>query len=265
MLRGSEFTPGRLNSEELKKQVYSQKILFFNPCRIFTKYCMNTWAEFLFRFYTNLNPPENLPDDVRWLYPQGRQDVLTILKVFLQKYYADDRKRVLLLGINPGRYGAGITGINFTAPKQLKEICGIDNPFSGTELSAEFIYKMIEAYGGVKRFYSNFFISSVCPLGFVQHGKNLNYYDDRRLLDTIEPFMIENLTKLVSFNVNREICICIGGEKNFKYLSALNNQYHWFQEIVSLPHPRFIMQYKRKFLDDHISHYLKVLKDNRRF
>ena len=221
---------------------------------------MNTLAEQLFRFYTNLNPPENLPDNILWLYPQQRQDVLDILEVFLKKYYSDDHERILLLGINPGRYGAGITGINFTAPKQLKEICRIENPFSGTELSAEFIYKMIEAYGGVKEFYSNFFIGSVCPLGFVQNGKNLNYYDHKLLLKAIEPFIIENLTKLISFNVNREICICIGGEKNFKYLSSLNNRYNWFQEIVSLPHPRFIMQYNRKFLDDYINRYLNVLK-----
>ena len=221
---------------------------------------MNTLAEQLFRFYTNLNPPENLPDNILWLYPQQRQDVLDILEAFLKKYYSDDHERILLLGINPGRYGAGITGINFTAPKQLKEICRIENPFSGTELSSEFIYKMIEAYGGVKEFYSNFFIGSVCPLGFVQNGKNLNYYDHKLLLKAIEPFIIENLTELFSFNVNREICICIGGEKNFKYLSSLNNRYNWFQEIVSLPHPRFIMQYKRKFLDDYIKRYLNVLK-----
>ena len=221
---------------------------------------MNTLAEQLFRFYTNLNPPENLPDNILWLYPQERQDVLDILEGFLKKYYSDDHERILLLGINPGRYGAGITGINFTAPKQLKEICRIENPFSGTELSAEFIYKMIEAYGGVKEFYSNFFIGSVCPLGFVQNGKNLNYYDHKLLLKAIEPFIIKNLTKLISFNINREICICIGGEKNFKYLSSLNNRYNWFQEIVSLPHPRFIMQYNRKFLDDYINRYLNVLK-----
>ena len=224
---------------------------------------MNTWAEQLFGFYTNLNPPENLPDNILWLYPQELKDVRDILDVFLQKYYSDDQERILLLGINPGRYGAGITGINFTAPKQLKELCGIENPFSGTELSAEFIYKMIEAWGGVKEFYSNFFIGSVCPLGFVKNGKNLNYYDDKLLLKTIEPFIIEHLTKLVSFKVNRDVCICIGGEKNFKYLSSLNNQYNWFQEIISLPHPRFIMQYKRKFLDDYINLYLKTLKKDK--
>ncbi len=179
---------------------------------------------------------------------------------FSGKYYSDDAERTLALGINPGRYGAGITGINFTAPKQLEEYCTIKSPFSGTELSAEFIYTMIEAYGGTKKFYRNFFIGSVCPLGFVQNGKNLNYYDNKELLKTIEPFIVENLTKLVSYKVNKEKCICIGGEKNFACLFSLNQKYQWFKNIVSVPHPRFIMQYKRKYIQDFINLYLDVLK-----
>jgi hypothetical protein len=221
---------------------------------------MNTWADKLFYFYTNLQPPKNLPDNISWLCPHQQEEVRNLLTLFLRKYYFDDAERTLLLGINPGRYGAGITGINFTAPKQLRENCKIENPFSGSELSAEFIYMMIEAYGGTKKFYRNFFISSVCPLGFVQNGKNLNYYDSKELLKTIEPFIVENLSKLIFYNVNKEKCICIGGEKNFAYLFFLNEKYQWFKHIVSVPHPRFIMQYKRKYIQDYINLYLDVLK-----
>jgi hypothetical protein len=221
---------------------------------------MHTWADKLFHFYTSLQPPENLPDNISWLCPYQQEEVRNLLALFLRKYYSDDAERTLLLGINPGRYGAGITGINFTAPKQLREYCKIENPFSGSELSAEFIYMMIEGYGGTKKFYRNFFISSVCPLGFVQNGKNLNYYDSKELLKTIEPFIVENLSKLISYNVNKEKCICIGGEKNFAYLFSLNQKYHWFKNIVSVPHPRFIMQYKRKYIQDYINLYLDVLK-----
>jgi hypothetical protein len=71
---------------------------------------------------------------------------------------------------------------------------------------------------------------------------------------------VENLFRLVSFAVNKELCICIGGEKNFKYLSSLNNEYNWFKQIVTVPHPRFIMQYKRKLVPDYIDLYLEVLK-----
>ena len=221
---------------------------------------MNTWAKELFEFYTSLKPQKYLPGSIQWLYPQKEKKVQAILELFLNKYYSDCSKRILFLGINPGRYGAGITGINFTAPKQLREDCEIENPFSGSELSAEFIYAMINAYGGTKKFYSKFFIGSVCPLGFVQNGKNLNYYDNKELLKAIEPFIIDNISRLVSYNIDRSICICIGGEKNFKYLSQLNEQNHWFKKILCVPHPRFIMQYKRKQVQDYIKLYLDVLE-----
>lgn len=219
---------------------------------------MRTWAERLFDFYTNLEPAP-LPGDIEWLYPQKTETVQVLLKQFLDKYYCDNYDRRLILGINPGRYGAGITGINFTAPKQLRDECGIENPFKGSELSADFIYKIIEAYGGAESFYSKYFIGSVCPLGFVQNGKNLNYYDNKELLQRIEPFIVKSLFQLVSFTRENQICVCIGGEKNFKYLFRLNEQHKWFKDILSLPHPRFIMQYKRKYLQDYIELYLQVL------
>src|SRR5687768_18158258 len=46
------------------------------------------------------------------------------------------------------------------------------------------------AYGGCDKFYSDFFITAVSPLGFVKNGKNVNYYDDRELLYAVTPFKI---------------------------------------------------------------------------
>jgi len=222
---------------------------------------MNTWANNLFNYYVNLNPPLLLPENIEWLYPQQQRDVQDVLRQFLNKFYSDKEKRTLILGINPGRHGAGITGVNFTAAKQLKEFCGISNPFKGSELSAEFIYQMILDYGGVMKFYQKFFIGSVCPLGFVLYGKNLNYYDSKELLKTIEPFIVHSIQQLASFNIDRNVCFCIGGEKNFRYLLKLNERYQWFKEIIPLPHPRFIMQYKRKYLKDYIRLYLDSLNE----
>lgn len=222
---------------------------------------MKTWAEHLYDYYTSLEPLKILPNNVEWLYPQKDAEVMEIVQRFLQKYFNDTGKRRLLLGINPGRFGAGITGVNFTAAKQLAEQCGIEHPFGkGSELSAEFIYAMINAYGGVREFYSNFFIGSVCPLGFIKDGKNINYYDDKELQKAVEPFVIASIEKQMSWPVDRNLCICLGGEKNFKYLSALNNRYHWFKEIIPLPHPRFIMQYRRKQIQPFIQLYLDVLR-----
>ena len=70
---------------------------------------------------------------------------MNVVKKFFVKYYNDNRPRRLLFGINPGRFGGGITGINFTAPRQLKDNCSIDHPFgNSSELSREFIYEIIE-------------------------------------------------------------------------------------------------------------------------
>lgn len=222
---------------------------------------MKTWAQHLFEFYTSLQPTQKLPNDILWLYPQQSDEVLAVVKHFLGKYFNDTGRRQLFLGINPGRFGAGVTGVNFTAPKQLTEECNIQHPFGKkSELSAEFIYAVINGYGGAEAFYQHFFIGSVCPLGFVKGGKNINYYDDKELHKTVEPFIIESIEKQLSFPVDRDRCLCIGEDKNFKYLSSLNNRFHWFKEVVPLPHPRFVMQYRRKQIGPFIQFYLDALQ-----
>lgn len=222
---------------------------------------MKTWAEHLFQFYTSLRPTQKLPNGIQWLYPQQSEEVLGVVQKFLYKYFNDTAERRLLLGINPGRFGAGITGINFTAAKQLTEICGIEHSFPlRTELSAEFIYAMIQAYGGPEAFYGKFFIGSVCPLGFVKNGVNINYYDDKDLQEAVTPFIVSTVEQQLSFPVDQSVAYVIGGEKNFKALRKLNAKHRWFGETVPLPHPRFVMQYRRKQVQAFIQLYLEALK-----
>ena len=218
-------------------------------------------SEKLIYFYQSLRPPKNLPKGIGVLFPQKDKQVIELVKKFFEKYFNDNNQRRLMLGINPGRYGAGITGVNFTAPRQLKENCRIDHHLSLTsELSAEFIYDIINEYGGVKKFYKDWFIGSVSPLGFVKNGKNINYYDDKKLITAVTPFIVDCINKHVAIGFTTEKCICIGGEKNFKFLSNLNNEHKWFKEIVPLPHPRFILQYRRKQKDQFIQQYLSALR-----
>ena len=219
------------------------------------------FSEKLIHFYQSLRPPKNLPKDIEILFPQKDPQVIELIKKFFEKYFNDTKPRRLMLGINPGRYGAGITGVNFTAPRQLKENCGIDHHLGLTsELSAEFIYDMIGEYGGVKKFYTNWFIGSVCPLGFIKNGKNINYYDDKKLMAAVTPFIIDCIHKQIAIGFSTDKCLCIGGEKNFKFLSGLNNEHKWFKEIIPLPHPRFILQYRRKQKDQYVHQYLSALQ-----
>ena len=230
---------------------------------------MQSMADKLISFYGTIKPPTNLPEGIEVLFPQKDNQVKELAKEFYTKYFNDHKKRNLMLGINPGRFGAGITGVNFTAPKQLKENCGIDHHFKlSSELSAEFIYEMINAYGGANKFYQDWFIGSVCPLGFTVSpnpsrgaavGKNINYYDDKKLMKAVTPFIIECINRQVAMGFHTENCLCIGGEKNFKFLSGLNAEHKWFKEIIPLPHPRFILQYRRKQKDQYIHQYLMAL------
>ena len=218
-------------------------------------------SDSLIHFYQSLQPPKNLPKNIEILFPQKDPQVIELIKKFFEKYFNDTKPRRLMFGINPGRYGAGITGVNFTAPRQLKEKCRIDHHLRlKSELSAEFIYDMIGEYGGVKKFYSNWFIGSVCPLGFIKNGKNINYYDEKKLMEAATPFIIDCINKQVALGFRTDKCLCIGGEKNFRFLSGLNNEYKWFKEIIPLPHPRFILQYRRKQKDQFIHQYLSALR-----
>lgn len=222
---------------------------------------MSALAYKLTNFYKTLQPPKKLPKGVEVLFPQEDPEVIGLIELFFKKFFNDDHPRHLMLGINPGRFGAGTTGINFTAPKQLKEFCGIDHRFkTQTELSAEFIYEMIIQYGGVERFYKDYFISAVSPLGFIKNGVNVNYYDDKALMNAVTPFIIDSIEKQISFGFKTDRCICVGGEKNFKFLSGLNEKHHFFETITPLPHPRFILQYRRKQKEKFIQQYLSALR-----
>ena len=215
------------------------------------------FADRIIGFYKSIQPPSKLPKGVGVLYPQQDKKVIKIVEQFYKKFYSDNHQRTLIFGINPGRFGAGVTGINFTGPKQLKENCGIDHSLKmHSELSAEFIYESIERYVGVKKFYKNFFISAVSPLWYIKDCFNLNYYDDKKLQEAVTPFIIDCVEKQLKWNLNRVKCICIGGEKNYKYFLKLNEEHNWFGEIIPLPHPRFIMQYRRKTKENYLSTYL---------
>jgi hypothetical protein len=161
----------------------------------------------------------------------------------------------LLLGINPGRFGGGITGIPFTDPVKLYEICEIPNKFDKrVELSSTFIYDMIASFGGPELFYGKYYFSAVSPIGFVKNGKNLNYYDDRELQDAWESFMVNSLRVQLDFCDNDEV-YSIGMGKNVQFLNDLNKKYKLFGKINALPHPRWIMQYRLKRKQEFIDEY----------
>jgi hypothetical protein len=220
---------------------------------------MNTFGSQVLSFYKQLPQAPQTPAEVTVLYPHRNPKAWDTMEKFYKKYYDDHNARTFLIGINPGRLGAGTTGIPFTDPIRLKNSCGIDNDFDQKpELSSKFIYHIIDVFGGVKRFYNTYYFTSVSPLGFTRSGKNLNYYDLKELQETWEPFMVDCLKKQIAFGANRR-AFSLGQGKNIQYLQYLNQKYQLFDEIIPLPHPRWVMQYRLKKLDQFVEEYRSKL------
>ena len=212
-------------------------------------------------FLKQLELKARLPAGIEVMNPFADAATFSICKRFYTKYYNDTNPRYLILGINPGRFGGGLTGIPFTDPIRLKNICGIENDFQKKqELSSVFVYEVIKSFGGAEMFYDRFYISSISPLGFIKDNRNLNYYDDKKLENDIKSFVITCLQQQLRFGLRTEVVFCFGEGKNAAYLTRLNDEMHLFDKIVPLPHPRFIMQYKLKKKDEYIDKYLRELE-----
>jgi hypothetical protein len=211
-------------------------------------------------YHFSLKADIQLPNGIEWLLPYNEEETRRYMRSFYTQFYNDRHQRTFILGINPGRFGAGLTGVPFTDPIRLKQL-GIENSFPAKpELSSVFMYEMIAACGGPEKFYSQYYITSLSPLGFMKNGKNYNYYDDPQLSKVIRPFIIRNIETQLKFGADRSKVFCLGQGKNFEYLSKLNDEYKWWERVIPLPHPRWIMQYRLKRKEEFVGQYKTALR-----
>jgi hypothetical protein len=181
---------------------------------------MKTFADKVIEYNRGLEFSGSLPNGIRIMNPfREDENVLPLAAAFYQKYYNDTNKRFLILGINPGRFGGGVTGIPFTDTKRLVEKCALEYSGKQThEPSSVFIYEMIDAYGGVENFYKKFYINSICPLGFTAVGTrgkevNYNYYDSRDLTTAVYDFIRSNIQNKLSWGLIRQFVFVLEMEK----------------------------------------------------
>lgn len=220
---------------------------------------MTTFGSRLYRFYTQLAPPP-MPRGVVAMNPYRDPAARRYVRAYLDRYYGDAGGRLLAFGINPGRFGAGITGVTFTDPVALADFCGIENDLPRRrELSSVFIYEVIERFGGVQAFTERCLLTAAVPLGFTRGGVNLNYYDVPALARACEPFMVKSVEKQIAIGGHRDRALVLGSGKNFEFFDRMNDKHGWFDRLEALDHPRFIMQYRRKRLPDYVERYLTAL------
>ncbi len=212
-------------------------------------------------FYRSLRTPRALPRGVGVLSPYREPVVRECMERFYTAFFSDARERVFVLGINPGRFGAGVTGITFTDPVALEEYCGIPNPLpKRRELSSRFLYDFIEHCGGATAFYRAFFLTAVCPVGFTRGGLNLNYYDEAALMAAVRPYIVRTLNRQLALGARRGTAIVLGAGRNHALLAALNEEHGFFRTIIPIEHPRFIMQYRRKRVGEYLKRYHEAFR-----
>ncbi len=101
-------------------------------------------------------------------------------------------------------------------------------------------------------------------------AKNYNFYDDRATTDALWPAITETVRTQTGFGQNasdaalrpydRRVAVCLG-RKNETYLRRLNEQQGFFDRIVTLDHPRYILQYKSKDAPLYLERYIATLHD----
>lgn len=212
-------------------------------------------------------------DDYKIINPYNdvnKEQIKLITEKFYNKFYDDNNKRRLILGSNPARRASAVTGIPFEDAVHLQKETGIfiDN-FYVNKSSSNFLYDVIDEYGGCKKFYNDFYMNFVFPLGIAKINSkgnevNWNYYDIKKYEDKFEKYIIDSIKEILKFNIDTSICYCIGSGKNYEYLLKINKEYNFFEEIIPLEHPRFIMQYNSKNKDFYLKKYLDALKKNRK-
>ena len=76
---------------------------------------------------------------------------------------------------------------------------------------------------------------------------------------------VEDVAKalyLVGKNGKNNSIYCIGSGENYEFLKKINEKYCFFDKIIPLEHPRFIMQYNSKNKEYYLNKYLSALTKN---
>ena len=213
----------------------------------------------------------NVPNGFKIVNPFNscsKEKVDQIIQTFYHKFYNDNKKRRMILGSSPARRGTAITGIPYEDAQHLQNQTGIYiDDYYVNKSSSNFLYDVIEMYGGTEKFYNDFYMNFVCPLGIVRINSkgnevNCNYYENKKLQESLYEFIVETLKKQIEFNIDKSVCYCIGSGENYLFLKEINKKFNFFDTIIPLEHPRFIMQYNSKNKDYYLKKYLKALRES---
>ncbi len=102
----------------------------------------------------------------------GFMERIALVRAFFRRYYGAPGPRVVLCGINPGRLGAGRTGLPFIDFQALSELMPGCRE-RGRERSARFVAGVIGHFGA-RRFFDGVYLTNLSWFGFEREGRNVN-------------------------------------------------------------------------------------------
>lgn len=174
------------------------------------------------------------------------------IQKFYDKYYSKKIPKTVICGINPGRFGAGKTGIPFIDFKSLSKLIDCkESEYS--ENSAGFIFDVIELYGR-EAFFDNFYLTNFCSIGFIKDSKNFNYYYGlpEMASKTIEKNFIEEMRIVAPSAI---ISLSVDVQDSVSKLSDFSTL-----KKDRLPHPSWVTTYRSNDICYWRDKYLGTLK-----
>ena len=196
---------------------------------------------------------------------RNKKQVFQLVKLFYGKYFNDNNKRRLILGSSPARRGSAITGVPFEDAQNLQKETGISiENLHISNAASDFLNEVIDKYGERTKFYHDFYLNFVCPVGICKTSSkgnqvNCNYYENKQVEEIVTPLIISALKTQINFGIDTSVCYCIGSGQNYQELSKINKKWRFFQKIVPLEHPRFITQYHPEDKEKYLHKYLNSL------
>lgn len=175
---------------------------------------------------------------------------------FHKRYVQPNSPKIVICGINPGRNGAGLTGIPFIDFKSLSKMLP-NIAKEESEQSAKFFYSVIQEFG-IENFYQKFHVTNISWYGFSQIDKQKNVNYDN-ISTEIAIFLIEKFVEEMEF-INPDFIIPLS--KNVFYeLKSLKERNKIKAEIgTRLCHPSWISTYRSNDINLWTNKYVETLK-----
>ena len=175
---------------------------------------------------------------------------------FHKRYVQPNSPKIVMCGINPGRRGAGITGIPFIDTNSLSEMLpDISNPKS--EKSAKFFFSIIKEFG-INEFSRNIHVTNMSWFGFysLDKGTNVNY---NYLPIEIQNVLVDKFVEEMDF-VNPNVILPIGDTVKLELLNNLKVKNRISAEIgTRLYHPAYRLVERNSYIKV-LTEYLTKLK-----